>query len=134
MFWTLQNLTIGWCNCYERSLKDHLLCWCLSVFLADEDDLETVVTELDSIVDVRGVGLRLGLRMSALQKIREDERTLEKEKMKILQHWLMRKDMIRGKEEVVPSWSRLADAVEKENRALSIQIRKKYSPESVARK
>ena len=102
--------------------------------LADEDDLQIVLDELDAIVDVRGLGLYLGLRMSTLQKIREDERTLEKEKVKIIQYWLRRKDIIRDKEREMPTWSHLADAVARENRVLSMRIRDKHCSGSVGQK
>ena len=102
--------------------------------LAVEDDLQKVVDELGAVVDVRGLGLFLGLRMSTLQKIRQDERSLEKQKVKILQYWLMRKGLIQEKEREVPGWGHLADAVARENRGLSMRIRDKYCPESVARK
>ena len=94
--------------------------------LADEDDLQRVLAELDCVVDVRGLGLFLGLRMSSLEKIRADEHSLEKQKVKVLHHWLTRKDIIRNKQEEVPKWSQLADAVARENRALSQRIRDKY--------
>ena len=44
----------------------------------DEDDLNDIVTELESITDVEGLGLSLGLRMSALESIMIDYQPLEK--------------------------------------------------------
>ena len=94
--------------------------------LVDEDDLQRIVGELGRVVDVCGLGLCLGLRLSALEKIKVDEHSLEKQKIKMLHHWLTRKDIIRDKQGEVPRWSELADAVAKENHVLGQQIRDKY--------
>ena len=89
----------------------------------DEDDLENIVTKLDGITDVEGLGLGLGIRMSALEKIKADSSCLDEQKRKVIYYWLTRRDITRYKHNEVPTWNALADAVKKYNPSLSESIR-----------
>ena len=88
----------------------------------DEDDLETVVTELNDITDVEGLGLALGIRMSALKKIVLDYSKLDKQKTEVIYYWLTRKDIVRQRQRECPTWDGIVDAVVKLNPSLSERI------------
>ena len=92
-------------------------------FTTDEDDLETVVNELNDIADVEGLGLALGIRMSALEKIALDNTKLDKQKTKVIYYWLTRKDIVRKRQGEYPTWDGIAKAVAKLNPLLSERIR-----------
>ena len=92
----------------------------------DEDELKEVVTELEDIRDVEGLGLNLGLRMSALESIMTDYHSLEKQKTKVIYYWLKRKDVVRQKQNEFPTWKALADAVANLDPSSSERIRDKY--------
>ena len=92
----------------------------------DEDDLETAVTELDNITDVEGLGLALGIRMSALEKIMLNCSNLDKQKTKVIYHWLIRKDIVRQRQGESPTWNGIADAVARLNPSLSERIHRRH--------
>ena len=100
--------------------KLYLLCNFIST---DEDDLETVVSVLNDIADVECLGLNLGIRMSALDKIKVDYPHLEGQKRRIIYHWLKRKDIVRRRQNEPPTWDGLADAVAILDCTLSKKIR-----------
>ena len=88
--------------------------------------METVVTELNDIADVERLGLILGLRMSALKKIKSDYPELEGQKANVIYCWLQRRDIVQQKQNEHPTWGGLADAVDKLNPALSERIRLRH--------
>ena len=93
---------------------------------ADEDDLDEIVTELKDINDVEELGLKLGVRMSALESIKIDYQPLKKQKTQVIYHWLKRKDIVRQKQNERPTWGALADAIASLDPSLSARIRNKY--------
>ena len=106
-------------------VQEDVLFFFVNVF-TDEDDLKEIVTELEDITDVEGLGLNLGIRMSALERITIDYQLLEKRKTKVIYHWLKRKDIVRQKQNEHPTWSELADAVAAIDPALSERIHYKH--------
>ena len=91
-----------------------------------EDDLDTILTEVRDIVDVLELGLALGIRKSALDKIMTDNRNLEHQKLNVIYYWLTRREIVRKKQNEHPTWGGLADAVDCVNPTLSERIRHKY--------
>ena len=73
------------------------ICTFSEFFSTDEDDLDTIVTELKDITDVLELGLALGIRKSALDKIMQDSTKLEKQKIEVIHYWLTRRDIVRQK-------------------------------------
>ena len=101
-------------------------CWG-NLFSTDEDDLEDVITELNDITDFEGLGLALGIRMSALEKIALDYPCkVDKQKTKVIYYWLTRKDIVRQRQRESPTWDGLADAVARLNPSLSESIRRQH--------
>ena len=88
--------------------------------------MDTFVTELQDISDVLQLGLALGIRKSALDKIKQDNTMLEKQKIEVIHYWLTRRDIVRKKQEECPGWSGLADAVARVNPSLSDNIRRRH--------
>ena len=88
--------------------------------------MEIVVTELDDIADIEHLGLKLGIRMSALKKIQVDYPQLEGQKANVIYCWLQRRDIVRHKQNEHPTWSALADAVRLLNPSLSERIRRQH--------
>ena len=88
----------------------------------DEDDLERIATELRDITDVVGLGLKLGIRMSALKKITADYPQLERQKTEVVYYWLKRREIVRDKQNEHPTWDGLAHAVARLDPALSDRI------------
>ena len=105
---------------------NHKLCFFCTFIFTVEDDLDTVVDELHDIADVERLGLSLGIRMSALKKIKIEYPDLEGQKTNIVYCWLQRRDIVRHKQNEHPTWGGLADAVDKVNPSLSETIRRKY--------
>ena len=103
--------------------KLYILC---ELIFTDEDDLETVVNELSDIADVERLGLNLGLRMSALKKIRIDYPQLEEQKTNVIFCWLQRRDIVQQRHNEHPTWGELAHAVHLLNPSLSGRIRHKH--------
>lgn len=99
---------------------------CVCHVPTDEDDLLTVCNELDTVRDVEELGLALGIRKSAIHVIQEKKPTSEKQRKEVVFYWLTRKEIIRQKKDVVPSWDELANAVAAQSIELSQKIRKKY--------
>ena len=64
--------------------------------------------------------------MPAIVKIQIDYKSLDEQKAQILYAWLQRKDIIPNKQSHLPTWSELANAVDKESTALGRTIRLKY--------
>ena len=91
-------------------------------FPTDEDDLDTIVTELQDVTDVLELGLALGLRKSSLDRIMQENTKLQKQMIEVVHYWLTRKDIVRQRQGECPGWSGLADAVYKVNPALSHKI------------
>ena len=87
--------------------------------------MEKVLGEVTRVVDIQNLGLALGIRMSAIQNIMQSDSRLD-QKGKILFHWLTRKDIIQDKQEQAPTWSLLAEAVEKNSPHIAQAIRSKY--------
>ena len=100
---------------------------CIAKFFStDEDDLKEIVTELEDINDVEGLGLNLGLRMSTLERIMTDYRLLERQKTKVVYHWLKRRGIVRQKQNELPTWAALAESVASLDHALSKRIRDQH--------
>ena len=85
-----------------------------------------VVRELNDIADVECLGISLGIRMSALKKIKVDNPQLEGQKANVIYHWLQRTDIVRHKQNKHPTWGELADAMDVLNPSLSERIRLEY--------
>ena len=85
--------------------------------------MENIITELSDISDVETLGLKLGIRMSALEKIMFEYPQLERQKTKVIYYWLKRKDIIREKQNEHPTWDRLVRAVARLDPLLSDRIR-----------
>ena len=85
--------------------------------------METVITELNDVTDIESLGLALGIRMSALEKIALNYSKPDKQKTKVIYYWLTRKDIVRQKEREFPTWDGIADAVARLNPSLSERIR-----------
>ena len=88
--------------------------------------METVVNELNDITHVERLGLNLGIRMSALKKVKFDYPQLEEQMTNIIYYWLQRREIVRQKQSEHPTWSGLADAVHTLNPTLSKRIRRQY--------
>ena len=95
-------------------------------FPTDEDDLDTVVSELHDITDILKLGLALGIRKSALDKIMQDNANLDDRKIEVIHYWLTRRDIVRKKQGECPGWNGLADAVARVNPALSLRIKDQH--------
>ena len=96
----------------------------------DEDDLQTVLKEIESLSQVHILGLNLGLRNSAIERIQKDYASVKEQKIQVINYWLKRTEIIRGMKSCPPTWSQLADAVAEEDNALSDHIRSKYCARS----
>ena len=83
--------------------------------------MQKVLDELENITDVPRLGLALGIHMASIQKIMAGGPS-SCPKSEIIYYWLTRKDIIPDKQDQVPNWSLLAEAVEKQNPALAQQI------------
>ena len=94
---------------------------------ADEDDLDTVVTELKVVTDVMELGLALGIRKSSLDHIIQENTKLEKQKIEVIYYWITRKDIVRPRQGECPEWKGLADAVARVNPTLSHTIQNQHS-------
>ena len=88
--------------------------------------MEAIVAELQPITDVVGLGLHLGVRMSALEKIEAEYSNLEQQKTEVIYLWLNRRDVVQKKWDERPTLDELTDAVAKLNSSLSWRIRHKY--------
>ena len=88
--------------------------------------MEIIVTELDDIADVERLGLNLGIRMSALERIIIDYPQLERQKTKVIFYWLKRREIIPRRQNEHPTWDRLADAVARLDPTLSQRIRHRH--------
>ena len=91
-----------------------------------EYDLRLVFEEVQQVTNIERLGLNLGLCMSAIDQIQDQYKSPEKQKMRIMWYWLLRKDITPDVKSCLPTWGVLADAVAKENFALSCEIRAKY--------
>ena len=97
-----------------------------TTFPTDEDDLNTIVSELHDVTDILKLGLDLGIRKSALDKIIRDNANLEDRKIEVIHYWLTRRDIVRQKQGERPGWKGLADAVARVNPALSLRIKDQH--------
>ena len=107
-------------------VQQHIHNTVCKIFVTDEDDLDVIVTELKDISDVLKLGLALGIRKSALDKIMQDKINLEKQMIEVIHYWLTRREIVRQKQGECPAWSRLADAVDRLNPSLSEKIRHQH--------
>ena len=85
-----------------------------------------IATMLDGITDVEGLGLNLGIRMSALERIMYEYPHPRNQKATVIYHWLKRKDIVRQKQNVLPTWDVLATAVASLDPSLSDRIRDQH--------
>ena len=92
----------------------------------DEDDLDIVVAAVRDIADAEILGLNLGIRLSALDKIKVDYPQLEGRKTRVIHCWLKRNDIVRRRQSEHPTWDALANAVAGLDHALSERIRDQY--------
>ena len=107
--------------------KNHICRYSLrESFATDEDDLDTVVTELQDVSDVMKLGLVLGIRKSALDRIMQDKANLEDRKIEVIHYWLTRRDIVRQRQGECPGWNALAVAVARVNPALSQRIQRQH--------
>ena len=72
------------------------------------------------------LGLALGIRKSALDRIMQDNANLEDRKIEVIHYWLTRKDIVREKQGECPGWKGLADALAWVNPALSHKIQHQH--------
>ena len=91
-----------------------------------EHNLRLILEEIHQIADIEGLGLNLGLHMSAISKIQDEYKSPEQRKRRIIWYWLLRKDITPDMKSCLPTWEVLAKAVAKESTALSLEIRAKY--------
>ena len=89
--------------------------------------MQAIATELKDITDVEALGLELGIRMSALERIMIDYPLLERQKKKVIFYWLKRRDIVRHKQNEHPTWNGLANAVAAFDPFLSKKIHHKHS-------
>ena len=118
----------------------YALCYSVFMFLiccvcwTGEHDLQLVLEEVHQITSIEKLGLNLGLHISAIDILRDQYRSPEEQKTRILLYWLQRKDIVPHKQSSIPTWGVLADAVARESIVLSCEIRAKYcelSPHAV---
>ena len=88
--------------------------------------MEAVNTELCDIINVEALGLALGIRMSALEKIKLDYSGVDNQKTRVIYYWLTRKEIVRGRQGEYPTWDVIADAVAKLNPVLSERIHRQH--------
>ena len=98
----------------------------MNLFPADEDDLETVVAAVDGVTDAERLGLSLGIRLTALDKIKADYPQVEGRKTRVIHCWLIRSDIVRKRQNEHPTWDALVNAVATFNPALSKKIHDQY--------
>ena len=103
----------------------------LFCFDTGEHNLRLILEEIRQVTDIEGLGLNLGLHISAINKIQDEYKSPEQQKRRIIRHWLRRKDITPDMKSCLPMWEVLADAVAKENFALSFEIRAKYCEPSL---
>ena len=97
-----------------------------ATFSTDEDDLDTIVSELHDVTDILKLGLALGIRKSTLDKIVRNYTSLEDRKIEVIHYWLTRRDIVRPRQGECPDWNGLAVAVARVNPALSLRIRHQH--------
>ena len=108
-------------------LQEHIYKYSLyNNFSTDEDDLYMIVSELRDVTEVLKLGLALGIRKSALDKILQDSTNLEDRKIEVIHHWLTRRDIVRLKQGECPGWNALAVAIAEINPALSQRIQQRH--------
>ena len=90
-----------------------------------EHNLQEILEDIHQVTDIEGLGLNLGLYMSAIKNIQGECKYPEQQKRRIIWYWLLRKDIVPYKQSCPPTWRVLADAVAKESTALSREIRAK---------
>ena len=64
--------------------------------------------------------------MSALEKIMAEYQLLEKQKTKVIYHWLKRRGIVWKKKNEFPTWAGLAESVASLDPSLSKRIRNKH--------
>ena len=95
-------------------------------FPTDEDDLDTIVSELQDVTDILKLGLGLGIRKSALDRIMQHNANLEDRKIEVIHYWLTRRDIVRQRQGDCPGWNALAGAIARVNPALSQRIQHQH--------
>ena len=85
-----------------------------------------IVSELCDVTDVLKLGLALGIRKSALDKIMQDSTNLEGRKIEVIHYWLTRRDIVRLKQGECPGWNALAVAIAEINPALSQRVQHQH--------
>ena len=88
--------------------------------------MDIVAAAVHDIADAEILGLNLGIRLSALDKIKVDYPQLEGRKTRVIHCWLKRNDIVRRRQNEHPTWEALAEAVASLDRALSERIHDKY--------
>ena len=88
------------------------------------EDLADVKRELGPFVAWKDLGLNLGLSPPRLEVIEEDYTLASKRLDAVLFYWLRKNYNV--DRYGLPSWSRLAQAVEPIDRALAINIRERH--------
>ena len=100
------------------------------LYTIGEDDSRKVTIELNAISNVELLTLNLGIRMSAWLKIEVEHQQVEKQKTRVLYHWLKRMEITEDKQCEKPTWAGLAEAVDEIDPNLSKGIRCKYCQNS----
>ena len=96
------------------------------VISSDEDDLDIVVAAVHDVADAELLGLSLGIRLSALDKIKVDYPQVEGRKTRVIHSWIKRNDIVQRKQNEHPTWDALADALASLDLSLSERIRDQY--------
>ena len=88
--------------------------------------MESIVTDLDGITDVRRLGQDLGIIGKTMMMVTNLLFSTEEQKGAIISDWLSRKNVIKQKHDECPTVGELASAVAKQNTELAMKIRHKY--------
>ena len=98
----------------------------VNCYTTDLHDLQDVLEEIQSVSQVKSLGLALGLLVTAIEKIQKDFSSVKEQKIVVIIYWLTRKEIIRKMQSSPPTWRQLADAVTEEDPSLSDRIRSKF--------
>ena len=83
-----------------------------------------MLTKIESVNEVEFLGLALGLLITVIEKIQVDVASVREQKIKSIKCWLKGTEVIQSC--TPPTWSHLADAVDKTGVTHSNSIRHKY--------
>ena len=96
----------------------------IALLFVEIEQLQDVLQELPDFTEWERLGLKLGLSQRKLNVIEEDGRRIAKCLSKVIQEWLKRNH---DEENYgTPTWSNLVKAIKPIDKALAVQIEKKY--------